>query len=150
MAKPERFLLAGVMGWPVMHSRSPMLHNYWFARHKLAGTYIPLAIRPEGLAGALRALQPLCNDDFVLLSGDDQSCVEAMRHGARGVIALEIGVSRDEALRYLEDEAAKILPKGYVIDYTGESRQLRTEGDRFLPAFNLAVILIFLARFPEK
>ena len=50
----------------------------------------------------------------------------------------------DEALRYMEDEAAKILPTGYVIDYTGESRQLRTEGNRFLPAFNLAVILIFL------
>ncbi len=50
----------------------------------------------------------------------------------------------DEALRLLEDEAAKILPEGYVIDYTGESRQLRTEGDKFLPAFGLAVILIFL------
>jgi multidrug efflux pump len=50
----------------------------------------------------------------------------------------------DEALRFLEDEAARILPKGYVIDYTGESRQLRTEGNRFLPAFNLAIILIFL------
>jgi multidrug efflux pump len=50
----------------------------------------------------------------------------------------------DEALGFLEDEAAKILPKGYVIDYTGESRQLRTEGDRFLPAFLLAVVLIFL------
>jgi len=50
----------------------------------------------------------------------------------------------DEALGYLEDEAAKILPKGYVLDYTGESRQLRTEGDRFLPAFLLAVVLIFL------
>ena len=50
----------------------------------------------------------------------------------------------DETLRYMEAEASKILPKGYVIDYTGESRQLRTEGNRFLPAFNLAVILIFL------
>ena len=50
----------------------------------------------------------------------------------------------DEALRYLEDEAAKILPQGYVIDYTGESRQLRTEGHKFLPAFGLAMILIFL------
>ncbi|MDA8124865.1 MAG: efflux RND transporter permease subunit [Deltaproteobacteria bacterium] len=50
----------------------------------------------------------------------------------------------DEALRFLEDEAAKILPKGYVIDYTGESRQLRGEGNKFLPAFNLAVVLIFL------
>jgi shikimate dehydrogenase len=59
MAHPDRFLLAGVMGWPVMHSRSPMLHNYWFKRHNLAGTYVPLAIRPEGLAAALRALHPL-------------------------------------------------------------------------------------------
>jgi multidrug efflux pump len=50
----------------------------------------------------------------------------------------------DEALRFLEDEAAKILPKGYVLDYTGESRQLRTEGQKFLPAFTLAIILIFL------
>jgi multidrug efflux pump len=50
----------------------------------------------------------------------------------------------DEALRYLENEAAQILPKGYVVDYTGESRQLRTEGNKFLPAFMLAVILIFL------
>jgi multidrug efflux pump len=50
----------------------------------------------------------------------------------------------DEALRFLETEAGKILPKGYVLDYTGESRQLRTEGNKFLPAFALAVILIFL------
>src|SRR6266581_3069765 len=57
MAHPDRFLLAGVMGWPVMHSRSPMLHNYWFKQHGLAGTYVPLAISrvvvgPDGsLAG---------------------------------------------------------------------------------------------------
>lgn len=50
----------------------------------------------------------------------------------------------DEALGFLEREAGKILPKGYVMDYTGESRQLRTEGNRFLPAFTLAIILIFL------
>ncbi|HEU4382437.1 MAG TPA: efflux RND transporter permease subunit [Anaeromyxobacteraceae bacterium] len=50
----------------------------------------------------------------------------------------------DQALTFLEDEAAKILPAGYTIDYTGESRQLRTEGNRFLPAFLLAVVLIFL------
>jgi shikimate dehydrogenase len=59
MAHPDRFLLAGVMGWPVMHSRSPMMHNYWFKKHGLAGSYVPLAIRPEGLVGALRALHPL-------------------------------------------------------------------------------------------
>jgi shikimate dehydrogenase len=59
MAHPDRFLLAGVMGWPVMHSRSPAFHNYWFRKHGLAGTYVPLAIRPEHLAGALRGLHPL-------------------------------------------------------------------------------------------
>jgi multidrug efflux pump len=50
----------------------------------------------------------------------------------------------DQALKLLEAEAAKILPKGYSIDYTGESRQLRVEGDKFLPAFGLAVVMIFL------
>lgn len=50
----------------------------------------------------------------------------------------------DEALRFLEDEAVKILPQGYVLDYTGDSRQLRTEGNKFLTAFGLAVVLIFL------
>jgi multidrug efflux pump len=50
----------------------------------------------------------------------------------------------DEALSFLEGEAAKILPQGYTLDYTGESRQLRTEGNRFLPAFMLAIVLIFL------
>src|SRR2546422_8442588 len=59
MAHPNRFLLAGVMGWPVTHSRSPLLHNYWFQQHNLAGTYVPLAIAPAGLNAALRALYPL-------------------------------------------------------------------------------------------
>ncbi len=50
----------------------------------------------------------------------------------------------DQALKFLENEAHQILPKGYHIDYTGESRQLRTEGNKFLPAMTLALILIFL------
>ncbi len=50
----------------------------------------------------------------------------------------------DTALRFLEEEARNILPDGYGIDYTGESRQLRVEGNRFLPALSLALILIFL------
>jgi len=59
MPHPDRFLIAGVMGFPVMHSRSPALHNYWFQKHGLAGTYLPLAIKPEGLEAALRALPAL-------------------------------------------------------------------------------------------
>jgi shikimate dehydrogenase len=59
MAQPDRFLLACVMGWPIAHSRSPLLHNYWLRKYDLAGIYVPLAIKPEGLAAALRALHPL-------------------------------------------------------------------------------------------
>ena len=50
----------------------------------------------------------------------------------------------DEALRFLEDEVTKILPQGYKLDYTGESRQLRVEGNIFIQAFGLAILLIFL------
>ena len=50
----------------------------------------------------------------------------------------------DEALTFLETAAAEILPQGYSLDYTGESRQLRREGNKFLPAFTLAIVLIFM------
>ncbi len=53
-------------------------------------------------------------------------------------------VPLDTALKFLETEAARILPSGYKLDYTGDSRFLRTEGDKFLPAFTLAVVLIIL------
>jgi shikimate dehydrogenase len=59
MTHPDRFLLAGVMGFPVMHSRSPKLHNYWFAQHGLPGTYVPLPVPPDRLGAALRALPAL-------------------------------------------------------------------------------------------
>jgi shikimate dehydrogenase len=59
MSHPDRFLLAGVMGDPVMHSRSPKLHNYWLAKYGLSGTYVPLAITAERLRAALRALPAL-------------------------------------------------------------------------------------------
>jgi multidrug efflux pump len=54
------------------------------------------------------------------------------------------GVSLDAALNTLETEAKAILPRGFTIDYAGESRQLRTEGGKFLSIFLLSGILIFL------
>jgi multidrug efflux pump len=53
-------------------------------------------------------------------------------------------VPLDQALRFLENEARSILPQGYTIDYAGESRQLRTEGSKFLTTFLLSAILIYL------
>lgn len=48
--------IAGVMGWPVGHSRSPRLHGHWFQRYGIDGTYIPLPVRPEDVEIAFRAL----------------------------------------------------------------------------------------------
>jgi multidrug efflux pump len=53
-------------------------------------------------------------------------------------------VPLNTALKFLETECAKTLPSGYKLDYTGDSRFLRVEGDKFLPAFALAVVLIIL------
>lgn len=51
--------LAGVMGWPVTHSRSPRLHGYWLRKHAIDGAYVPLAVAPQNLAVALAALPVL-------------------------------------------------------------------------------------------
>ena len=53
-------------------------------------------------------------------------------------------VPLDTALKFLEGKAAEICPDGYRVDYTGESRQLRTEGNKFLPALMLSIVMIFL------
>ncbi len=51
--------LAGVLGWPVEHSRSPRLHGYWLDHYRIDGAYLPLAVRPSDLQMALRALPAL-------------------------------------------------------------------------------------------
>ena len=48
--------LAGVIGWPVSHSRSPRLHNYWLEKHGIDGAYVPLPVHPNHLADVLKAL----------------------------------------------------------------------------------------------
>jgi multidrug efflux pump len=53
-------------------------------------------------------------------------------------------VPLDKALGFLEDEARKSLPRGFTLDYAGESRQLRVEGSKFLGTFLLSAILIYL------
>ncbi len=54
-----RSRLAGVMGWPVAHSRSPRLHGFWLRRYGIDGAYVPLAVRPERLEAAVRGLAAL-------------------------------------------------------------------------------------------
>lgn len=48
--------LAGVIGWPVAHSRSPRLHGFWLEQHGIDGAYLPLAVRPQDFSLAVRGL----------------------------------------------------------------------------------------------
>jgi shikimate dehydrogenase len=59
MAEAQKFRLAGIMGWPVAHSRSPLIHGYWIKQLGLSGAYVYLPVRPERLAEALRGLSAL-------------------------------------------------------------------------------------------
>jgi shikimate dehydrogenase len=59
MPQADGFGLAGVIGMPVAHSRSPVIHNYWLKAHGMRGAYVPLAVGPERLEDALRGLVAL-------------------------------------------------------------------------------------------
>ena len=59
MTLTGRSRLAGVLGWPVAHSRSPRLHGYWLERHGIDGAYVPLPTAPEDLVAGVRALPRL-------------------------------------------------------------------------------------------
>ncbi len=49
--------LAGVIGWPIGHSRSPRLHGHWLERYGVDGAYVPLAVRPENLGEVVQGLR---------------------------------------------------------------------------------------------
>ena len=53
------FTIAGVMGWPVAHSRSPLIHNHWIREHQLSGAYGFFPVNPNDLEVAIRGLKAL-------------------------------------------------------------------------------------------
>jgi len=59
MSATKEFGLAGIIGMPVAHSRSPVVHNYWLEEHGLPGRYVLLPVKPERLADALKGLVAL-------------------------------------------------------------------------------------------
>jgi len=92
-----RARLAGVMGWPVGHSLSPRLHGHWLRRHGIDGAYLPLAVPPDRLEQALRALPALafrgCNLTIphkeAALALVDRATPLARRIGAVNTVVVE-------------------------------------------------------------
>jgi shikimate dehydrogenase len=59
MTDPNAFGIAGLLGWPVAHSRSPVIHNHWLAHYGIAGRYVLFPVPPENLPAAVRGLAAL-------------------------------------------------------------------------------------------
>ena len=59
MTTPHQFGIAGLLGWPVAHSRSPVIHNHWLAQFGIAGRYVLFPVPPEKLEAAVRGIQVL-------------------------------------------------------------------------------------------
>jgi shikimate dehydrogenase len=59
MAHPHDFGIAGLLGFPVAHSRSPVIHNHWLAQHGISGRYVLFPVPPEKLEDAVRGLAAL-------------------------------------------------------------------------------------------
>ena len=55
----QKFVLTGVMGWPVAHTRSPAIHNHWIAQYGLKGAYVQLPVQPQNLEAAICGLPAL-------------------------------------------------------------------------------------------
>ncbi len=110
---------------------------------KRAARLTPDQLRDLYVTGPNGGLVPLSTVATLRTSTEPRTLNRFQQLNAVKISGVAI-VPLDQALKFLENEAAAILPQGYTVDYTGESRQLRTEGNRFLPAFGLALVLIFL------
>ena len=90
---------ACVIGWPISHSRSPLIHNYWLKQHGIAGNYGIVPVQPQDLAGFISTLQDAgycgCNVTiphkeavFTLVTSRDE---RASRVGAANTLYVSAG-----------------------------------------------------------
>lgn len=92
-----KFIQAGVIGWPVAHSRSPLIHNYWIRQHKLNGAYGLFPVEPKSLETAIRGLKALgiagCNitipHKIAAMTYVDKVDPQAQRIGAINTIVID-------------------------------------------------------------
>lgn len=125
--------LAGVMGWPIGHSLSPRLHGYWLRQYAVDGAYVPLAVRREDFAGAVRMLPRLgfaganvtVPHKEAALAAVDEAAGEARRIGAVNTIV----VRADGSLM------------GWNSDGFGFMESLKTGAAEWNPGLGPAVVL---------
>ena len=106
--------LAGIMGWPVAHSRSPALHGFWLDETGIDGAYVPLPVQPEQMEQALRALPALGFRGFNLTIPHKQaalSIVDRVEPLARRIGAVNTIIVAPDGSR---SKAATPMPSGFA------------------------------------
>ena len=125
--------VAGVMGWPVAHSRSPLLHNFWLDRYGIDGAYVPFAVRPGEVARALRALPNLGVAGVNVTVPHKEAAFAAV--DARDAAARRIGAVNTV---FVDDGGAL---RGSNTDAFGFLEALRTRSPGWTAAAGPAVVL---------
>lgn len=125
--------VAGVMGWPVAHSRSPLLHNFWLDRYGIDGAYVPFAVRSGEVARALRALPDLGVAGVNVTVPHKEAAFAAV--DARDAAARRIGAVNTV---FVDDGGAL---RGSNTDAFGFLEALRTRSPGWTAAAGPAVVL---------
>ena len=125
--------LAGVMGWPVAHSRSPRLHGYWLEKYGIDGAYVPLPVAPEHFAQALRVLAQLGFRGVNVTVPHKEAALKAVDiadHHARHIGAVNTVIVREDGSL-----------EGRNTDGIGFIAHLRDRAPAWQPAAGPAVVL---------
>ena len=93
-----------------------------------SGVMVPLST----FSNLVESVQPNANTHFQQLNA---ATIQAV---------MKPGVTLGEGIAYLQDQAKEVLPKGFAVDYGGQSRQFIQEGSSLILSFFLAIIVIFL------
>ncbi len=113
MSENGQGIKAGIIGWPIGHSRSPLMHRYWLEKYGLKGSYDPLAVKPEELEQILRGL------------------------AGKGFAGVNITIPHKEAALTIVDEADEAARRigavnTIVIDKAGRLAGRNTDGFGFI------------------
>lgn len=127
---------AGVVGWPVSHSRSPLLHGFWLSEYGIDGTYEAIAVPPEELKSRLLALAA---------EGYAGVNITVPHKEAAFALATELGVADDVATRIgavntLRFKNGKITLATNT-DCTGFIANLKAGAPKWEPADTRALVL---------
>jgi len=133
VTRKDKVRLAGVIGWPVSHSRSPRLHGYWLNRLGIAGSFVPLAVHPDDLRDVIKALPKMGFAGVNLTVPHKETALPLMDRlddAARRIGAVNTVV-------FEKDGSAS----GYNTDAFGFMENLRRSAPDWNPAAGPAVVL---------